>query len=40
MVCKWASAFQRGRTSLDDDPRSGRPISATTAEIINYIHDI
>jgi transposase len=27
---KWASEFKRGHTSLEDDPREGRPKSATT----------
>ncbi|EFN77582.1 hypothetical protein EAI_10678, partial [Harpegnathos saltator] len=25
MVCKWALEFQHGRTSIEDDPSSGRP---------------
>lgn len=40
MVCKWAQEFQRGRTSVEDDPRSGRPKTATAEEIIDYIHDM
>lgn len=40
MVCKWALEFQRGRTSIEDDPRSGRPKSASTPEIIEQIHVI
>ena len=39
-VKKWATEFKRGRTSLEDDPRTGRPKSATTPEIINKVHDI
>ena len=39
-VCKWAAEFQRGRSSLEDDPRSGRPKSATTEETINAVHDM
>jgi transposase len=31
---KWAAEFKRGRTSLECDPREGRPKSATTPEII------
>jgi histone-lysine N-methyltransferase SETMAR len=31
---KWAVEFKRGRTSLEDDSREGRPKSATTREII------
>jgi histone-lysine N-methyltransferase SETMAR len=29
-IKKWAAEFKRGRTSLEDDPREGRPKSATT----------
>jgi histone-lysine N-methyltransferase SETMAR len=32
-IKKWAAEFKRGRTSLEDDPRGGRPKSATTPEI-------
>ena len=39
-VKKWAAEFKRGRTSLEDDPREGRPKSATTPEIIEKVHDI
>jgi histone-lysine N-methyltransferase SETMAR len=33
-IKKWAAEFKRGRTSLEDDPREGRPKSAATPEII------
>jgi len=26
-IKKWASEFKRGRTSLEDDPREGHPVS-------------
>jgi len=39
-VKKWAAEFKRGRTSLEDDPREGRPKSATTPEIIEQVHDM
>jgi hypothetical protein len=29
-VAKWAVLFKDGRESLEDDPRSGRPITAHT----------
>ena len=28
-IKKWAAEFKHGRTSLEDDPREGRPKSAT-----------
>ena len=31
-IKKRAAEFKRGRTSLEDDPREGRPKSATAAE--------
>ena len=31
-VQKWAGEFKRGRESLEDDPRSERPATATTLE--------
>ena len=37
-IKKWAAEFKRGRTSLEDDPREGRPKSATTPEIIEQVH--
>jgi len=39
-IKKWAAKFKRGRTSLEDDPREGRPKSATTPEIIEQMHDM
>ena len=36
----WAAEFKRGRTGLEDDPREGRPKSATTPEIIEIIEII
>ncbi|XP_035234280.1 protein GVQW3-like, partial [Stegodyphus dumicola] len=40
MVCKWANLFKSGRTSLEDDPREGRPKTASTPEIIRKIQDM
>jgi transposase len=37
---KWAAEFKHDRTSLEDDPREGRPKSATTPEIIEQVHDM
>jgi len=39
-IKKWAAEFKRGRTSLQDDPREGRPKSATTPEIVEQVHDM
>ena len=39
-VKKWATKFKRGRESLEDDPRSGRPSTATTQENIDRIHQM
>jgi histone-lysine N-methyltransferase SETMAR len=39
-IKKWAAEFKRGRTSLEDDPREGRPKSATLSEIIEQVHDM
>jgi len=32
--------FKLGRTSLEDDPREGRPKGATTPEIVEQVHDM
>ena len=39
-IKKWAAEFKRGHTNLEDDPREGRPKSATTPEIIEQVHDM
>jgi histone-lysine N-methyltransferase SETMAR len=39
-IKKWAAEFKRGRTSLEDDPREGRPKSATIPEIIEQVCDM
>ena len=41
-IKKWAAEFKRGRTSLEGDPREGRPESATTStpEIIEQVHNM
>ena len=40
IVCKWALEFQSGRTSLEKDPRSRRPKTAPTEEMIDPVHDM
>lgn len=39
-VAKWAAEFKRGRTSLFDDPRSGRPADTCTPEIIEAVRKL
>jgi len=39
-ITKWAAEFKRGRTSLEDDPREGRPKSATTSKFMEQVHDM
>lgn len=37
-VCSWVSEFKRGRTSTIDEPRSGRPKTASSDKMIEKIH--
>lgn len=39
-VSKWTKKFERGRISLEDDPRSVRSKSVTRPELVPTIHDI
>jgi transposase len=39
-IKKWAAKFKRGHTSLEDNPCDGRPVSATTPEIVEQVHDV
>jgi len=34
------SQFKAGRTSIDDDERSGRPVSSSMSEMIERVHQI
>ena len=38
-VKKWVDEFRRGKESVEDDPRVGRPKEATTQEQINSVHE-
>ena len=37
---RWVAEFKRGRTSIEEDPREGRPKSASTPEIMAKILDM
>jgi histone-lysine N-methyltransferase SETMAR len=39
-VEKWAALFERGRNSIEDDPRSGRPVDATSDENCKAVEDL
>lgn len=39
-VKTWVADFKRGRKSTDDAPRSGRPKTATTTEIVEKVHRV
>lgn len=36
----WKAEFVRGRTSVLDEPSTGRPMEVTTPEMINKVHDM
>jgi len=37
---QWFSWFKAGRTSIDDDERSDRPVSSSTPEMIDRVRQI
>ena len=39
MVRKWAQLFREGRESVEDEPRTGRPKSATSDSSIESVHE-
>ena len=39
-VKKWAAEFKRGRESIEDDGRSGRPKVATTDKNVKFVHTL
>lgn len=39
-IKKWMVEFKCDRTSLKDDPRSGRPKTPSTEGIVKKMHDI
>ena len=39
-VKKWAAEFKRGRESIEDDARSGRPKDAATDKNVEIVHNL
>ena len=39
-VASWVSEFKRGRKDLNDEPRPGRPVSQSTAENVDQVHQL
>ena len=40
MVFKWHKAFKEGREIVEDDPRSGRPISSTNDQNVEMVRAV
>jgi len=40
MVFKWYKAFKEGRENVEDDPRSGRPISSTNDQNVEVVQAV
>jgi len=39
-VTRWVAEFKRGRTSLEDDTRAGRPVEATTDDCCHAVKNL
>ena len=39
-IKNWVRNFKNGKFDIDDDSRSGRPIFATSPEMIDKVHDM
>ena len=39
-VASWVSEFKRGRKDLNDEPHPGRPVSQSTAENVDKVHQL
>ena len=39
-VKKWAAEFKRGRDSIEDDPRCGRPVEVMTNEVCDSVEKL
>jgi len=40
MVFKWHKGFKEGRENVEDDPRSGRPISSTNDQNVEVVRTV
>ena len=40
MVFKWHRAFKEGRENVEDDSRSGRPISSTNDQSVEMVRAV
>ena len=40
MVFKWHKAIKEGRENVEDDPRSGRPLSSTNDQNVEVVRAV